>query len=159
MTNENLMLEKSTLEPSELTYYSCCDQFICLKLLVGGTNDWINLVLKFASKCKTCGNKMPKGEHAMWSRSAKAVKHVECHSNDLKSLTSPDSIHNLQLKCIICSKPAGCPECEFEEDCDRRTVSKFCICEKCSHDPKALENYYREVSKLIPKISSLKFKS
>jgi hypothetical protein len=159
MTNENLILEKSTLDHSELTYYSCYDQFRSLTLLVGGTNDWINLVLKFASKCKTCGNLMPKGENAMWSRSAKAVKHIECHSNDLKSLSSPDSIHNLQLKCVICSKPAGCPACEFEEDCDRRTVSQLCICEECFHDPKALENYYREATKLIPKISPQKFKS
>lgn len=159
MTNENLILEKSTLDHSELTYYSCCGQLRYIKLLIGGTNDWINLVLKFASKCKTCGNLMPKGENAMWSRSAKAVKHIECHSNDLKSLSSPDSIHNLQLKCVICSKPAGCPECEFEEDCDRRTVSQLCICEKCFHDPKALENYYREATKLIPKISPQKFKS
>jgi len=128
-------------------------------LLIGGTNDWINLVLKYASKCKTCGSMMPKGEPAMWSRSAKAVKHIGCHSSDLKSLTSPDSIHNLQLSCIICSMPAGCPECEFEEDCDRRAVSQFCICEKCYQDPTALERYYLEVSKLVPKLSSQKFKS
>jgi len=75
---------------------------------------------------------------------------MDCHSSDLVSLTSPDSIHNLQLNCTICNRPAGCPECEFEEDCDRTMVSPLCICEKCYKDTSALENYYRKVSSMMP---------
>jgi len=116
------------------------------------------LLLKFKSKCKTCGASMSKGEQAVWSRSAKAVKHTACHLSDLKSLTSPESLHNLQLNCVICSKPAGCPDCEFEEDCDRTKVSQLCICEECYQHPGAMERYYLEVSRLLPQINSAKFK-
>jgi hypothetical protein len=125
-------------------------------LLGASTNDWINLVVKYDSNCKKCGKSIAKGEHAVWSRASKAIKHVDCHSSDLESLTSPDAIHNLQLKCIICKKPAGCPECEFEQDCDRTRVSQLCICEKCYKDPDALENYYREISAMLPNLSSTK---
>ncbi len=85
----------------------------------------------------------------MWSRSTQSIKHIECHSKDLESLTSPDSLHNLQLKCVVCNRPAGCPECEFEQDCDRMRVSQLCICEKCYLNQDALENYNHAVSDLL----------
>ncbi|HEY7110385.1 MAG TPA: hypothetical protein VH415_13235 [Nitrososphaeraceae archaeon] len=113
-------------------------------------NDWISLIVKYGSNCKTCGKSVAKGESAVWSPGLKAIKHMDCHSSDLVSLTSPDSIHNLQLNCTICNRPAGCPECEFEEDCDRTMVSQLCICEKCYKDTSALENYYRKVSSMMP---------
>jgi hypothetical protein len=117
--------------------------------LSSSKNDWISLIVKYSSNCKTCGKSVAKGEYAVWSRESKAIKHIACHSSDLASLTSPDSIHNLQLKCSICNKPAGCPECEFEEDCDRTRVSQLCICEKCYTDVAAMENYYAKVSSML----------
>jgi len=119
------------------------------KSLNSNKSDWISLVVKYSSNCKTCGKSVAKGEYAVWSRESKAIKHMACHSSDLASLSSPESIHNLQLKCTICNKPAGCPECEFEEDCDRTRVSQLCICEKCYKDSAALENYYAKVSSML----------
>ena len=107
-------------------------------------SDWISLVVKYSSECKTCGKSVAKGEYAVWSRESKAIKHMACHSSDLASLSSPDSIHNLQLKCSICNRPAGCPECEFEEDCDRTRVSQLCICEKCYKDSARLGELLRK---------------
>ena len=71
-------------------------------------------------------------------------------------MTSPDSIHNLQLRCAVCNQLAGCPECEFEEDCDRRKVSQLCICEKCYTDENALEMYHHAVADLLFKSESSK---
>jgi hypothetical protein len=48
-------------------------------------NDWINLTVKFSSSCKSCGKKISKGELALWSRSSKSIKHVECHTIDLSN--------------------------------------------------------------------------
>jgi len=119
------------------------------KSLSSSKNEWISLVVKYSSNCKTCGKSVAKGESAVWSPGLKAIKHLACHSSDLSSLSSPDSIHNLQLICSICKGPTGCPECEFEEDCDRTTVSQLCICEKCYNDSAALENYYNKTSFML----------
>lgn len=126
------------------------------ELSKGASNDWISLVVKYSSKCKTCSKAIIKGEYAVWSRSTQSIKHIACHSRDLESLTSPDSIHNMQLKCAICNRPAGCPECEFEQDCDRMKVSQLCICEKCYLDENALEMYHHAVSDLLFKSDSSK---
>lgn len=128
------------------------------ELLKSATNDWISLVVKYSSKCKTCSKPIFKGEYAVWSRSTQSIKHIECHSRDLESITSPDSIHNLQLKCAVCNQPAGCPECEFEQDCDRMRVSQLCICEKCYLNQNALENYHHAVFDLLFRSDSSKNK-
>lgn len=111
-------------------------------------NDWINLTVKFSSNCKSCGKKISKGELALWSRSSKSIKHVECHTIDLSN-PAYVSINSKQLKCAICGSLAGCTECEFEKDCDRTLVSQLCVCKKCYDDKKALENYYDVINSLV----------
>ena len=142
----------------QLNSYFCGWDCISVRfeLSKGASNDWISLVVKYSSKCKTCNKAIFKGEYAVWSRSAQSIKHIECHSRDLESVTSPDSIHNMQLKCAICNRLAGCPECEFEQDCDRMKVSQLCICEKCYVDENALELYQHAVSDLLFKSESYK---
>jgi hypothetical protein len=111
-------------------------------------NDWINLTVKFSSNCKTCGKKISKGELALWSRSSKSIKHVECHTIDLSN-PAYVSINSKQLKCAICGSLAGCAECEFEKECNRTLVSQLCVCRKCYDDKKALENYYDAINSLV----------
>jgi len=111
-------------------------------------SDWINLTVKFTSNCKTCGKRISKGELALWSRSSKSIKHVECHTRDLSNPTYI-SINSKQLKCAICGSLAGCIECEFEKDCDRSLVSQLCICKKCYEDTGALENYYNVINSFV----------
>jgi hypothetical protein len=111
-------------------------------------NDWINLTVKFSSNCKSCGKKISKGELALWSRSSKSIKHVECHTIDLSN-PAYVSINSKQLKCAICGSLAGCTECEFEKDCDRTLVSQLCVCKKCYDDKKVLENYYDVINSLV----------
>jgi hypothetical protein len=142
----------------QLNSYFCSRDCIPVRfeLSKGASNDWISLVVKYSSKCRTCSKAIFKGENAVWSRSTQSIKHIECHSRDLESLTSPDSIHNMQLKCAICNRPAGCPECEFEQDCDRMKVSQLCICEKCYLDENALQMYHHAVSDLLFRADSSK---
>ena len=42
-----------------------------------------------------------------------------------------------ELQCIVCGGPAGCPQCEFQENCDIPNVSQLCICKKCSEEKDA----------------------
>ncbi len=45
----------------------------------------------------------------------------------------------LELQCIICSKGAGCAECEYASMCSR--ASDLCICNECLSRSDAYENY------------------
>jgi hypothetical protein len=47
----------------------------------------------------------------------------------------------LELQCILCSKSAGCSECEYADICDRSNVSSLCICKECLNKPDAYEQY------------------
>ena len=111
-------------------------------------NDWINLTVKFSSNCKTCGKKIAKGELALWSRSNKSIKHVECHTKDLSNPAFA-LVNSKQLKCAICGSLAGCPECEFEKVCDRSIVSQLCICKRCYNDKMPLEKYYEVTNSFV----------
>jgi hypothetical protein len=35
------------------------------------------------------------------------------------------------LKCIVCGTPVECELCTYDQACDRRTVSRKCICNGC----------------------------
>lgn len=96
---------------------------------------WIRLLVKYKGKCSVCGKEIPQGDYALWSRTAKAIKHVKCES------TEPEAPVVVELKCFICGKNAGCASCSFEADCNRAIVSQMCICEQCMTDEDAYKNY------------------
>jgi hypothetical protein len=96
---------------------------------------WIRLLVKYRGKCSVCGKEIPQGEYALWSRTAKTIKHVKCESTVLEAPVT------IELKCFICGKGAGCASCSFEADCNRAVVSQACICEQCMADRNAYRNY------------------
>lgn len=96
---------------------------------------WIRLLVKYKGKCSVCGKEIPQGEYALWSRTAKAIKHIKCESS------GPEEITGIELKCFICGKNAGCISCGFEADCNRAVVSQACICEQCMEDRNVYRNY------------------
>ena len=114
--------------------------------------DWVKIPITFRAKCYDCGKEMVPGP-ALWSDSIKSAKHLKCGKSkdqiqtEEKSQTSSTppivtankdtgvSKHpyeNIELKCFVCGKEAGCHECTFSPICDRRIVSQLCICESCS---------------------------
>ena len=99
------------------------------------SENWIRLLVKYKGKCSVCGKEIPQGEYALWSRVAKAIKHVKCEPVEQEGSATAE------LKCFICGKEAGCASCSFEADCDRMTVSQACICEHCMADKDAYKNY------------------
>ncbi|ABK78273.1 conserved hypothetical protein [Cenarchaeum symbiosum A] len=73
--------------------------------------------MKYPGKCVVCGKPVAANEQGFWQKD-KGVKHEAC--GEAK-----------ELSCIICGGPAGCPECEFREDCDLDAVSQLCVCGGC----------------------------
>lgn len=101
--------------------------------------DWIRLLVKYKGKCAECGKEIPQGEYALWSRTSKTIKHVECESTS--SSEEKKAAPVLELECYVCGKSAACAECGFESDCNRALVSQACICNQCLSEKNAYENY------------------
>ena len=113
--------------------------------------DWLEITITFNAKCNVCGKDVLPGK-ALWSRSAKAARHISCSKkigNQLKTsgpmgtafeLTKRDSAVT-ELKCFICGMKTGCNECEYLTDCEQRTVSKYCICKQCIKQEESFHNY------------------
>jgi hypothetical protein len=105
---------------------------------------WIRLLVKYKGKCSVCGKEILQGEYALWSRTAKAIKHVKCES------ALQDAPRVIELKCFICGKNAGCPSCSFEADCNRAVVSQACICNECMGTKNAYKNYQKAFLDKMP---------
>jgi hypothetical protein len=89
-------------------------------------NDWFEITIKFRGKCCECGKEITSGQ-ALWSKSTKAVKHLNCASRNannkaIASMTLEESPthepgkkefataqqrkslqqQTIELKCFIC---------------------------------------------------------
>lgn len=142
----------------------------------GEKGDWIRLLVKYRGKCASCGKEIPAGEYALWSRTAKAIKHVQCGTGEggkggaegqagMTAKAGPAAGASTTaaaavtkggvLDCFICGRPAGCAECAFETVCDRQAVSQACICNTCMGSSSAYENYqqaFLREARRIPKV-------
>ncbi len=117
-------------------------------------SDWIRLLVKYKGKCVQCGEEIPAGEYALWSRASKAIMHMKCEA------TVPEKKEKIpevpELDCFVCSRQAGCAECGFEADCDRQAVSQACICSQCMEDKQAFQNYQQAFIEKAHKLAKLK---
>ena len=83
--------------------------------------------MKFDGTCIVCNEKVNANEIGLWSKGI-GVKHEKC-------------AEIVELKCVICDNPAGCLQCEFQDNCDRSLVSQLCICKKCDSQQHTFEQY------------------
>ncbi len=79
---------------------------------------WRKMPMRYPGTCIVCKEKIQVNEMGLWAKGL-GVKHERC-------------AEAAGLDCIICGGPAGCPECEFADECDIQNVSPFCICDRCS---------------------------
>lgn len=97
---------------------------------------WRKMPMKFPGICVVCKKKIEINEIGMWAKGL-GVKHVAC-------------AEVLELRCIICGNSAGCPKCEFRDDCDLSKVSQLCICKKCHDLPNSFDLYQKAAIKKFP---------
>ena len=101
---------------------------------------WRAMPMKFPGTCIVCKKKVVVNEVALWAKGL-GIKHQACAQ--IK-----------ELKCTVCGGPAGCPNCEFADECDLNRVSQLCICKKCNDNKEAFTLYQRAVSKRFPMLQS-----
>ena len=92
---------------------------------------WLKITMKFDGTCIICNEKVSANEIGLWSKGI-GVKHEKCAEIN-------------ELRCVICDNPAGCLQCEFQNDCDRSLVSQLCICKKCENQEHTFEQYQLSV--------------
>ena len=118
--------------------------------------DWLEITITFNAKCSECGKHVLPGK-ALWSRSAKAARHLSCSKRINNQVKTPSPMeHNTietafelikresevtELKCFVCGMKTGCNECEYLTDCEPMTYSKYCICQECIKQEECFDNY------------------
>ncbi|HSD05310.1 MAG TPA: hypothetical protein VLB45_06130 [Nitrosopumilaceae archaeon] len=97
---------------------------------------WRKMPMKFSGMCVVCKKKIEINEVGLWAKGL-GVKHLTC-------------AEVLELRCVICGGPAGCPQCEFRDDCDLSKVSQLCICKKCNDPSDSFVSYQKAIGKKFP---------
>ncbi len=101
---------------------------------------WRKIPMKFPGTCIVCNEKIKVNEIGLWAKGL-GVKHEKC-------------AQILELQCAVCGSPAGCPQCEFQENCNIPNVSQLCICKKCSEAKDAYGSYQKSIKKKFLIINS-----
>jgi hypothetical protein len=124
-------------------------------------SDWIKLLVKYKGKCATCSKEILAGEYALWSKSSKAIKHVECKAiktakkGDLNINRSRPAV--TEVDCFICGRPISYTGCGFDaDDYDRQAISQACICNSCLEDKNAYQNYQQAFLEKAHKVAKVK---
>jgi hypothetical protein len=136
--------------------------------------DWLAITIKFRGKCIECNKEISSGEQALWSKSTKAIKHLDCSlliSNQVtSSKANEESITHKQEKQSIARKqkrflqttvPKKCFICGNEKTRDdeydsddyahyREDESQSYICQSCLKRKDAFQAYqYAFFQKII----------
>lgn len=141
-------------------------------------NDWLEITIKFRGKCCECGKEITSGQ-ALWSKSTKAVKHLDCPSRNVnnqaitstnidesvtgepeeKEFTTAQQRKSLQqiieLKCFICRNKTTIWSNEYSDSVDygdyKDKSQHAYICQSCLKKEDVFEAYQQSFMQKINK--------
>jgi hypothetical protein len=127
-------------------------------------NEWIKLLVKYEGRCATCSKEILAGEYALWSRSSKAIKHIECKAPTTTTGKRDGDTNRpqplvAQLDCFICNRPIAYTNgggFEVNDYDDRQALSQACICNRCLEDKNVYQNYQQAFLKKAHKVAKVK---
>jgi hypothetical protein len=128
-------------------------------------NDWLKLLVKYKGKCAACNKEIPAGEYALWSKTSKAIRHIECKATITTKMkeedgdddTSAPLLEAAKVDCFICSKPTSHTHCGFAvEDYNKQAMSQACICNDCLENQDAYGNYQKAFIEKAYKLAKVK---
>jgi hypothetical protein len=129
-------------------------------------NDWVRLLVKYKGKCSACGKEIPSGQYALWSKSSKAIKHIECKTTYQTATTEKKQVDmNRQrsiaakIDCFICGRPVVAHNDSgfVEADCyGRQAISQASICNECLEDKNAYQNYQHAFIERVRRVTKVR---
>lgn len=122
-------------------------------------SDWIKLLVKFNGKCQSCENPISAGEYALWSKSSKQIKHLNCKINNNNEILKKrgGKSFKLTIECFLC---------ETIDNIDLPLLKDFLynesqkssvfLCKLCLENPKSYLRYQEIMYEKVKKIAKLK---
>jgi hypothetical protein len=122
--------------------------------------DWIKLLVKFKGRCQCCENSISPGEYALWSKSSKQIKHLDCNINDNKKSVKEkgENYSQLQLQCFLCKTVENIPISLLLEYINEESQeNSIFLCKSCLENPRSYLRYNERMYEKVKKIAKLKF--
>lgn len=121
------------------------------------SDEWIKLLVKFKGKCQICEKQILAGQYALWSKSSKKIKHLDCENNNNNKVknepTGKDS--GIILHCLLCGTAVQTYPNDFFLDHESQKDSLF-LCKSCLENPQSYLKYQEIIYDKIKKIAKLK---
>src|SRR5919106_3210187 len=121
--------------------------------------DWIKLLVKFKGKCQSCNNPISPGEYALWSKSSKQIKHLNCkinNNNETPKKPEEKSL-GLQLECFLCKTIDNIDIYLLKEFLyNEGQENPVFICKLCLENPISYLRYQEIMYEKVKKIAKLK---
>lgn len=121
--------------------------------------DWIKLLVKFKGRCQSCENSISPGEYALWSKSSKQIKHLDCNINDNKKTMKEkiEKYSELQLQCFLCNTVENIPISLLKEYLyPESQENSIFLCKSCLENPRSYLRYNEIMYEKVKKIAKLK---
>jgi hypothetical protein len=121
--------------------------------------DWIKLLVKFKGKCQSCKKPISTGEYALWSKSTKQIKHLDCKINKNNDTANEqvEKYSGLQLQCFLCKSVNSISISLVNEFLyDGSQENSIFLCKSCLENPTSYLSYNEIMYEKIKKIAKLK---
>lgn len=122
------------------------------------SDEWIKLLVKFKGKCQICEKQILAGQYALWSKSSKKIKHLECKNNNNNKVKNDpnEKDSGIILHCLLCSTAVQItyPD-DFLLDHESPKDSIF-LCKSCLEYPQSYLKYQEIINEKIKKTVKLK---
>lgn len=121
--------------------------------------DWIKLLVKFKGKCQSCKKPISTGEYALWSKSTKQIKHLDCKINKNNDTADEqvEKYSGLQLQCFLCKSVNNISISLVNEFLyDGSQENSIFLCKSCLENPTSYLSYNEIMYEKIKKIAKLK---
>jgi len=121
--------------------------------------DWIKLLVKFKGKCQSCKKPVSTGEYALWSKSTKQIKHLDCKINKNNDTANEqvEKDSGLQLQCYLCKSVNNISISLVNEFLyDGSQENSIFLCKSCLENPISYLRYHEVMYEKVKKIAKLK---
>jgi hypothetical protein len=123
-------------------------------------SEWIKLLVKFNGTCQICEKQILVGEYALWSKSSKKIKHIDCPNNNNNNIHSKpiEKDSSLILSCLLCGAHVQnvYSDNSFHHLESQRQTNSIFLCKDCLQNPNSYLKYQGLFYEKIKKIVKLK---